>query len=66
MRVLDIIDNEQKIAICDISATAHMPDVLEYPYRPEIANSGEENEKNITYIIGEIHVWWRYYWHLFI
>lgn len=51
-RVLDIIDNEQKIAICDISATAHMPDVLEYPYRPEIANSGEENEKNITYIIG--------------
>jgi carboxynorspermidine decarboxylase len=35
-RVLDIVHNEMDIAICDISATAHMPDVLEYPYRPDI------------------------------
>jgi carboxynorspermidine decarboxylase len=51
-RILDIVENHKKIAICDISATAHMPDVLEYPYRPEILNGGEENEKKENYIIA--------------
>ena len=51
-KVLDIIENEKQIAICDISATAHMPDVLEYPYRPHILNSGKENEFQHNYIIG--------------
>ena len=33
--VLDIFQNGAKtIAILDVSATAHMPDVLEIPYRP--------------------------------
>jgi carboxynorspermidine decarboxylase len=32
--VLDVIDNGGPIAILDTSATAHMPDVLEMPYRP--------------------------------
>lgn len=35
-RVLDIVRNEMNIAILDTSAAAHMPDVLEMPYRPEI------------------------------
>ena len=32
--VLDLIENDGQIAILDTSATAHMPDVLEMPYRP--------------------------------
>jgi carboxynorspermidine decarboxylase len=35
--VLDIVENAAaKIAILDASATCHMPDVLEVPYRPNI------------------------------
>jgi len=32
--VLDVFDNDGAIAITDISATCHMPDVIEAPYRP--------------------------------
>ncbi|RVT40822.1 carboxynorspermidine decarboxylase [Sphingobium algorifonticola] len=32
--VLDVIDNGMAVAITDISATCHMPDVIEAPYRP--------------------------------
>lgn len=35
--VLDLFQNgEVTVAILDISATAHMPDVLEMPYRPKV------------------------------
>jgi carboxynorspermidine decarboxylase len=34
--VLDVIENQGTCAILDVSATAHMPDVLEMPYRPTI------------------------------
>ena len=34
--VLDIIKNKIDIAILDTSAAAHMPDVLEMPYRPNV------------------------------
>ena len=34
--VLDIVDNGVQIAILNLSCTAHMPDVLEMPYRPRI------------------------------
>jgi carboxynorspermidine decarboxylase len=50
--VVDIVENEQQILILDISATAHMPDVLEMPYRPEITDAGMPNEKAFTYKIG--------------
>ena len=50
--VVDIVENEQKIIILDISATAHMPDVLEMPYRPKITGAGMPNEKAFTYKIG--------------
>nr|WP_256199133.1 hypothetical protein [Verrucomicrobium spinosum] len=33
--VLDIVGAEEKTAILDTSATCHMPDVLEMPYRPD-------------------------------
>ena len=34
--VLDIIDADMPIAILDSSAPAHLPDVLEMPYRPNV------------------------------
>ena len=50
--VVDIMENNGKIAILDISATAHMPDVLEMPYRPTIMNAGLPNQKAFTYRLG--------------
>ncbi len=50
--VLDILDNDGKIAILDTSAACHMPDVLEMPYRPEIVGAGLEHEKAYTYRLG--------------
>ena len=35
--VLDIVENDGKIAILDTSAACHMPDVLEMPYIPPLA-----------------------------
>ena len=40
------------IAILDVSGTAHMPDVLEMPYRPAIEGAGEPGEKAYTYRLG--------------
>ena len=37
----EIAENEQQIAILDVSATCHMPDVLEMPYRPEVRGAAE-------------------------
>lgn len=50
--VLDIIGDGPKIAILDTSATAHMPDVLEMPYRPEILGGGAPGERSHTYRLG--------------
>lgn len=50
--VVDIVENQQKIAILDISATAHMPDVLEMPYRPTVRGAGEPNQKAYDYKLG--------------
>ncbi|WIK67566.1 carboxynorspermidine decarboxylase [Globicatella sanguinis] len=51
--VLDITHNQGVTnAILDTSATCHMPDVLEMPYRPNIINSGQPNEKAYTYQFG--------------
>jgi carboxynorspermidine decarboxylase len=41
--VLDLFDNGMPIGITDISATCHMPDVIEAPYRP--AMLGEKTEE---------------------
>lgn len=50
--VVDIVENQGPIAILDISATAHMPDVLEMPYRPVVRNAGEPGDKAYTYKLG--------------
>lgn len=50
--VVDIVRNGMDIAILDTSATAHMPDTLEMPYRPEIRGAGEPGEKAHTYKLG--------------
>ncbi|RYG15983.1 MAG: carboxynorspermidine decarboxylase, partial [Caulobacteraceae bacterium] len=42
--ILDAFDNGMPVAITDISATCHMPDVLEAPYRPALLNEGEVGE----------------------
>jgi carboxynorspermidine decarboxylase len=50
--VLDLVHNGMDIAILDTSATAHMPDTLEMPYRAEIRGAGLPGEKPHTYRLG--------------
>ncbi len=47
--VLDVFHNAMDIAILDTSASAHMPDVLEMPYRPVIEGAGAPGEFAFTY-----------------
>lgn len=50
--VLDVFDNNMPHAILDTSATCHMPDTLEMPYRAEVFDAGMANEKPYTYRLG--------------
>lgn len=50
--VLDTMRNGADIAILDTSASTHMPDILEVPYRPEIVGAGSAGEKAHTYVLG--------------
>jgi carboxynorspermidine decarboxylase len=50
--VVDIVRNGMDIAILDTSATAHMPDTLEMPYRPEIRGADEPGKLAHTYRLG--------------
>ncbi len=50
--VLDTLENGMDIAIIDTSAACHMPDVLEMPYRPPLADSGLPGERPHTYRLG--------------
>lgn len=47
--VLDIVENGIETLILDASATCHMPDVLEMPYRPPLRDGFEAGEKAHTY-----------------
>ncbi len=47
--VLDIIDVDIKTAILDTSAAAHMPDVLEMPYRPDVQGADQPGAFPNTY-----------------
>lgn len=52
-RVLDVIQNGQTaLAILDMSAACHTPDVLEMPYRPPLYAAGELGERAYTYRLG--------------
>ena len=47
--VVDLHWNDGDIALLDASATTHMPDVLEAPYRPNIVGAGEAGALPHTY-----------------
>ena len=40
--ILDVFDNGMSVGITDISATCHMPDVIEAPYRPAMLGERED------------------------
>ncbi|QDY71203.1 carboxynorspermidine decarboxylase [Qingshengfaniella alkalisoli] len=42
--VLDLTENGMPLAITDISATCHMPDVIEAPYRPDMIGEQESGQ----------------------
>lgn len=48
--ILDVMDNGMPVAITDISATCHMPDVIEAPYRPALL--GEQPGAALTRLGG--------------
>ena len=51
--IIDITKNgETNNVIIDGSCTAHLPDILEMPYRADVLGSGMPNEKKYTYRIG--------------
>jgi carboxynorspermidine decarboxylase len=52
--VVDIFKNGKNIAVLDVSATTHMPDVLEMPYLPSIlgVKQAKEGELNNYRLVG--------------
>lgn len=63
--VLDVVQADMPIAILDTSASCHMPDVLEMPYRPnllapedgELRLAGENGEKAWTCRLAASPAW---------
>jgi len=47
--VADIVHNEMDIAILNVSVSAHMPDCLEMPYRPNVTGADLPGVKKFTY-----------------
>ena len=50
--VLDLAWNDMAQAILDTSATCHMPDILEMPYRPAVIGAGLPGELANNYRLG--------------
>ena len=51
--VLDTLHNgSTSLAILDLSAACHTPDVIEMPYRPPLLGAGEPGEKSVTVRLG--------------
>ena len=51
--VLDTLHNgSTRLAILDMSAACHTPDVIEMPYRPPLLGAGEPGEKSVTVRLG--------------
>ena len=50
--VLDLVHNGVDIAILDLSATCHMPDTLEMPYRADIVGADLPGKLPHTYRLG--------------
>jgi len=52
-RVLDTFcSGSTQVAVLDMSAACHTPDVIEMPYRPPLYLAGEENELEVTVRLG--------------
>lgn len=52
-QVLDLpVNGDTNLAILDMSAACHTPDVIEMPYRPPLYTAGEAGEKAFTYRLG--------------
>jgi len=52
-RVRDVLQNgDTNLAILDMSAACHTPDVIEMPYRPPLNGSGNPGEYAYTYTLG--------------
>ena len=54
--VLDVVHNVKDAALLDVSVSAHMPDVLEMPYRPHILGAGDppsEEHREVNTQAGE-------------
>lgn len=52
--VLDLVHNGMDIAVIDISATNHMPDTLEMPYRADIMDADLPGKLPHTYRLGSV------------
>ena len=51
--VLDTLQNgDTRLAILDMSAACHTPDVIEMPYRPPLLDAGDPGEKPCTVRLG--------------
>ena len=53
--VLEVIEGPRRdmpVAVLDVSAACHMPDVLEMPYRPPLSDSGEAGERKYSYMLA--------------
>ena len=48
--VMEIVENGMEIAVLDVSAACHMPDVLEMPYRPPLGGAGEPGDEGKPYV----------------
>ena len=57
--VVDIVENDGAIAIVDVSASAHMPDCLEMPYRPQCAKVSKDSGE-LEQDLGETQGAYRY------
>jgi carboxynorspermidine decarboxylase len=51
-RVVDLTCNEIPIAVLDTSATTHMPDTIEMPYRPDVWGAAPAGRLPYTYRLG--------------
>lgn len=59
-KVMDVFESAgHKLAILDVSATAHMPDVIEMPYRPDVflaeKGSGSSSQQPAVTLEGETY-----------
>lgn len=50
--VLELGENSLQLAILDTSASCHMPDVIEMPYKPKIIGAGEPGQYLYSYRLG--------------